>query len=167
MKYYRLNYKITSPKVRLIDETGKYIGVLETRQALLLAEEKGLDLIEVDPTQDPPVAKMIDFTQFKYELKKKERDYKTKQKKIELKGIRLTPRIGKHDIEIRLKNTLKFLEEGNKVKIEMIMRGRENMHADMARKIIEEFLQNLGENIKIDQPIKKEGGRFIVIINKK
>ncbi|MCD6470993.1 translation initiation factor IF-3 [bacterium] len=163
MKYYRLNYRIKAPKVRLIDENGKHIGVVETSKAIEMAQKKGLDLIEVNPNQDPPVAKILDFGQFKYQLSKKEK--KQKSKKGEVKGIRLSLRVGKHDLEFKRKQVDKFLKEGNKVKIEMLLRGRERTHADLGEKIINDFISSL-ENIKIEQPLKKQGPRITILISR-
>jgi len=163
MKYYRLNYRIKAPKVRLIDENGKHIGVVETSKAIEMAQKKGLDLIEVNPNQNPPVAKILDFGQFKYQLSKKEK--KQKSKKGEVKGIRLSLRVGKHDLEFKRKQVDKFLKEGNKVKIEMLLRGRERTHADLGEKIINDFISSL-ENIKIEQPLKKQGPRITILISR-
>lgn len=164
MKYYRLNNQITAPKVRLIDENGKFLGVIDTLQALEMAREKGLDLVEINPKEIPPIAKIMDFGQFKYEQSRKEKKAKVKQ--IEIKGIRLSLRMGKHDIEIRANQAKKFLEAQNKVQIEMQLKGRERTHFELAEKIINQFIVSLGEDIKIEQPLKKQGGRLTILIAK-
>lgn len=130
-----------------------------------MAQEKGYDLVEISPKAVPPVAKFLNFGQFKYELRKKEQQEKSKQKKTEVKGIRLSLRIGKGDLELKASQAKKFLEEGNKIKIEMILRGRENAHSDLAKKIIGNFLENL-EEIKIEQEVSKQGNKFIALISK-
>jgi len=164
MKYYRLNNRITAPRVRLIDEKGEHLGVVETSQALNLAWERGYDLVEINPQADPPVAKLINFGQFKYEQTRKQKGPKPKQ--IETKGIRLSLRVGKHDLELKINQAKKFLEEGNKVKIDMILKGREKAHFDLAEKIINQFIGGLSENIKIEQPLNKQGGRLTIVVAK-
>ncbi len=163
MKYYRLNNQISSPQVCLIDENGKFLGNIKTGEAVEMARERGLDLIEIGPKAEPPVAKISDFGQFKYELKKKDRQQKKQQKTGLIKGIRLTPRIGKHDIEIQVEKTKKFLTQRQKVKIEMILKGREKAHFDLAEQKIKEFISQL-EEIKIEQEPKRLGGSLTAII---
>ena len=140
------------------------MGNIETSKALAKAREKGLDLVEVSPKADPPVAKILDFGQFKYDLKKKDRQQKKQQKSGLTKGIRLTPRIGKHDLELRTNKVEKFISEGYKVKIEMILRGREKAHFDLAEQKIKEFIDSFGEKIKIEQAPKRQGSRLIALI---
>lgn len=164
MKYYRINNRITAPQIRLIDDQGKYLGVFKIEEALKMAQEKGLDLIEISPKENPPVAKIMDFGKFLYEQKKKERDTK-KKKKTEMKVLRLSLRVGKHDLEVRKNQSLKFLKEGHKVKIEMMLRGREMAHLDLAKKLIDDFIKSLGDNIKIEQPLIREGKKFNLIIS--
>ena len=144
------------------------MGTMETDKALSLAQERGLDLVEISPNENPPVAKILDFGQFKYDLKKKEKKQKTKQKGGETKGIRLSFRVGKHDLELKKKRAGKFLEEGYKVKIEMKLRGREKAHKDMAEDIIKRFIQSLQEEtaVKIDQPVNRQGSRLTAVISK-
>ncbi|MCH7758951.1 translation initiation factor IF-3 [Patescibacteria group bacterium] len=165
MKYFRVNNRISVPKVRLIDENNVHLGTLETEKALKIAQDKGLDLIEISPKADPPIAKITDFGQFKYSLKKKEKEQK-KQKKIgEVKGIRLTPRIGKHDLDFRVEKAKKFLSQNQKIKIEMILRGREKAHFSLARDLINQFISLLGEEVKIEQLPKKQGHRIIALLS--
>ena len=168
-KRYRTNEWIRAPKVRLIDETGQNLGVLDTAEALRQARQKGLDLIEVSPVAQPPVVKIINYNKFKYQEEKERRKLKAKQKKVEIKGIRLSLRISKHDMEIRKNQSKKFLEEGDKVKIEMMLKGRESRHKDLARKIINEFTENLNKEIEIitEQPLNILGGKLSIIIAKK
>lgn len=164
MKYYRLNNQIIAPEVRLLNEEGKNLGIVKTYEAIRMAQEKGLTLVEVDPKASPPVAKIIDFGQFKYETQKRER--KNRSKIVETKIIRLSLRIGKHDLEYKIKQSLKFLSIGHKVKIEMVLKGREKIHLDLAKKIIQDFIRNLDEGIKIEQPINYQGGRLKVLISR-
>ncbi|OQX71721.1 translation initiation factor IF-3 [Candidatus Parcubacteria bacterium 4484_255] len=167
MKYYRVNNKITAPQVRLINEKGEHLDVIKTEKALEMAREKKLDLVEISPQAKPPVAKILNFSRLKYNLKKKEKQQKKERAINEVKGIRLTPRIGKHDLDFRVKRAREFMDKGNKVKIEMILRGREKAHFPLAQKLTEEFISMLGENIQIEQKIKRQGNRLTVLISKK
>ncbi|MCD6442110.1 translation initiation factor IF-3 [bacterium] len=167
MKYYRVNNKITAPQVRLINEKGEHLDVIKTEKALEMAREKKLDLVEISPQAKPPVAKILNFSRLKYNLKKKEKQQKKERAINEVKGIRLTPRIGKHDLDFRVKRAHEFMDKGNKVKIEMILRGREKAHFPLAQKLTEEFINMLGENIQIEQKIKRQGSRLTVLISKK
>ncbi|MCF7906757.1 translation initiation factor IF-3 [Patescibacteria group bacterium] len=167
MKYYRVNKNITSPEVRLIDEKGEHLNVMAIEKALELAQEKKLDLVEISPQVKPPIAKIMDFSHFKYELKKKEKQQRKEQKINEVKGIRLTPRIGKHDLEFRLKKAQEFLDKGNKIKIEMILRGREKAHVSLAKELIQSFINQLGEDVQAEQKIKRQGNRLTTLVSKK
>jgi len=164
MKYYRLNNHITAPQVRLIDETGKFLGIVSTNEALRMAQEKGLDLVEINPKEEPPIAKIMDFGQFKYQEAKKER--KQKSKKTEVKGIRISLRTGKHDLEIKAEQAKNFHGKGNKVKIEMILKGRERTHLDLAEKIINDLINLIGPEVKIEQPLNKQGGKLTILISR-
>lgn len=165
MKYYRVNNRISSPKVRVIDENDKHLGVIETEKAIEMAFKKEMALVEISPKTDPPVAKIMDFGQFKYDLKKKEKQQKKQKKAGSVKGIRLTPRIGKHDIEMRAEIGKKFLGQNQKIKIEMILRGRERAHFDLATNLIKQFIDMLGENITIEQAPKRQGYRIIALVS--
>ena len=165
MKYYRLNNRITAPQIRLIDEGGKYLGTVEIEKALEIAQKKGLDLVEINPSADPPIVKILDFGRFKYDQKKKDRKQKKQQKVGGIKGIRLTPRIGKHDLDFRVTRAKQFLSENQKIKIEMILRGREKAHFDLAEKQLKQFIESLEEEIKIEQPPKRQGNRLIAVIS--
>jgi len=132
-----------------------------------MAREKELDLVEIGPNADPPIAKILNFGHFKYNLKKKEKKEKKQHKASGIKGIRLTPRIGQHDLGLRVAKAKEFISEGHKIKIEMVLRGREKAHFDLAKNLIKQFIELLGEDVKTEQPIKKQGSRLIVMVNKK
>jgi translation initiation factor IF-3 len=142
------------------------LGVLATAQALQMAKERELDLVVVSPKAQPPVAKFLNFSSYKYQKEKEARKQKAQQKSSEIKEIRLSPRIGHHDLEIRLKQAEKFLERGDKVSITVILKGRERQHADLGREILATFIRNLGEStkIKFEQDIKRQGANFSAII---
>ena len=166
---YRTNQFIKVPEVRLVDENGENLGVVPTEKALTMAREKELDLVEVSPLAKPPVAKILDFNKLKYQEGKEQRKEKAKQKKVEVKGIRLSLRIGKHDTETKLHQAEKFLSENDKVKIELFLRGRERQHRSLAKEIINNFLESLDQitPIKIEQELNVQGGRLTVVVNKK
>jgi len=153
----------------LIDETGQNIGVIATDKALALAQEKGLDLVEVSPLATPPVAKIVDYSKLKYQEEKERRKERAKQKKTEIKGIRLSLRISDHDKEVRIKQAEKFLNHEDKVKIEMILRGRERQHKDLAREIIKKFIDSIDQLIpvKTEQALNIQGSKLSVMIAKK
>ncbi len=138
---------------------------MSTQDALRLAQERHLDLVEVAPTANPPVCKIMDYGAFKYRQEKTERKQRLKQKKVEIKGIRISLKIGQHDLEHRMEQAKKFLELGDKVRVEMILRGREWQHQDLARQKITEFIAALGET-KVEQPLNRLGNRYIVLIGK-
>jgi len=153
----------------LIDETGQNIGNISTEKALALAREKGLDLVEVSPLANPPVAKIVDYSKLKYQEEKERRKEKAKQKKIEVKGIRLSLRISEHDKDVRIKQAIKFLNNEDKIKIEMILRGRERQHKDLGSDIINKFINSINSEVETntEQAIKAQGGKISAVIAKK
>ncbi|MFA7286667.1 MAG: translation initiation factor IF-3 [Patescibacteria group bacterium] len=162
---YKVNREITAPEVRLVDEKGQNVGVVATAEARAMAEKAGYDLVEVSPTAKPPVAKILDFSQFKYQRDKETQKAKQKQKKQETKGIRLSTRIGTHDLELRLNQASKFLDDGSKLKIELLLRGREHQHRELAEATINQFIDGLKKRytITIEQPVLKVGARMSLI----
>lgn len=170
-KRFRINQQIRVPEVFLIDENGESIGVMPTGKAIALAMEAGLDIVEVNPKVQPPVVKIIDYGQFKYKKEKEAQKQKVKQKKIEIKGIRLSVRISQHDFDFRVEQARKFLARGDKLKLELILKGRERQHPEKAEETMKKFYYLLKEtpgfNMEIEQGLTKQGGRFnIVLINK-
>ena len=171
-KQFNFNEKIQAEKVFLINEEGENVGLIETYKALEMAREVGLDLVEVNPKPDIPVAKILDLGQFKYELDKKSHKQKVLQKKVEIKNIRLSLRISKHDFDVRVEQAYKFLLKNNKTKIEIVLKGREKQHFEKAREIVTEFVNNLKNRSEIkveeEQPLTKQFGGFsIILVNKK
>ncbi len=169
-KDYRSNTSITAPEVRLIDENGEHAGVVTIEDAVRRAQELEMDLIEIEPKAEPPVCKIMDFGKLRYEMEKELRKQKARQKKTEVKGIRLSLRIGQHDRDVRLGQAQKFLEQDDKVKLEMVLRGRERQHADLARTIISEFVASLEERgvpVALEAPISVQGGRLSAVIGAK
>lgn len=167
---YRINEQITASEVRLIDDEGTYIGVLPFQEALQKAREAEADLIEINPGAEPPVCKIQDFGRLKYNDEKELRKQKAHQKKVEVKGIRMSVRIGKHDLDVRVNQAQKFLEQNDKVKLEIVLRGRERQHADLARETLQLFLgalQEAGVATVIESVPTLQGGRFSTIIGPK
>ena len=166
---YRANEHIRAPEVRVIDENGKNLDVMPTMEAVSLARERGFDLVEVMPNAQPPIAKLLDWGQFKYEKEKEARKQKAHAHKVEVKGVRLSIRIGEHDRGVRLDKAKEFLSGGDRVQVEIILRGRERQFTDLARQIIDRFVADLDAVIgaKIDQPFSRQGGRLTVVVAKK
>jgi translation initiation factor IF-3 len=162
-----INNQIRSPKVRVLDETEKQLGVLDLTEALRIAQERKLDLIQVTEKADPPVCKIMDYGKYLYWLQKKEKG--PRQRGGEVKGIRLTFNISSHDLETRAKQAEKFLKEGDKIRIEMILRGREKAHFDFARDKVNQFIEILNKIIQIkeDRELRREPRGFSIIIGKK
>jgi translation initiation factor IF-3 len=167
VKKFRLNRFIRVPEVRLIDDEGNNLGIIKIQDALRLAEEKELDLIEVSPKAQPPVAKIMDYGKYKYELDKQEKRNRAQIKKTETKGIRLTFRIKGGDLETRLKQAVGFLTDGHKVRIDLILKGREKAHADLATAKINEFVATLNSTQPVTtiQPLLRQGGKFSLTIS--
>ncbi|MBC7074331.1 translation initiation factor IF-3 [Candidatus Parcubacteria bacterium] len=166
-KQYLVNNQIRAEIVRVIDKEGKQLGIFKLEEALELARGQNLDLILITDKANPPVCKIADYGKFLYEIEKKERHQKGKQ--IETKTIRLTFNISLHDLQIKANQAEKFLKEGNRVAIEMVLKGREKIFEDKAKEKIEEFLKIMSQRIelKIDDPLRKIPKGFIIIISKK
>lgn len=166
---FRVNDSIVAPEVRVVDEEGVMIGVLPTAKAVSLAQERGFDLVEVFPKAEPPVCKILDFGQFKYQKEKELRLQKAHAKKVDTKGIRLSVKMGAHDLNIRREQAEGFLEDGDKIKIEIRLRGREKEHGELAYKRIQELLDKISERYQlfIEQPITRNAGNVSAIVGRK
>ncbi len=166
---FRANAQITVPNVRVIDEEGVFLGVMKTPEAIALAQSRDYDLVEVSPKEEPPVCKLIDYGAFKYQKDKETRQQKAHAKKVEVKGIRLSVKMGEHDLEVRRQQAIDFLKEGQKLKIEIILRGREKAHGEIATKRISEFLTFIGTHYTLftEQEIKQQGGNVSAIVGRK
>ncbi|MFA6105281.1 MAG: translation initiation factor IF-3 [Patescibacteria group bacterium] len=167
-KVYAINEEITAPELLVLGTEGNNFGIMTTGKALLLAREQGLDLVEINPITNPPVAKIIDFGQFRYNQEKEARLQKAHQHIVELKGVRISLRIGEHDLEIRKNQALKFLNDGNKAKIEIIMRGREMQQGARATEMLKLFVKKVGEVVPIrwEQDVERQGNKVTAIIAK-
>ena len=160
----RVNHQIKALSLRVITEEGEQIGIMKLSEALALADQHGLDLVEVSPLANPPVAKLIDFAKFRYQQKKMEQQQKKKAKKTEVKTIWLSVRISEHDMQIKAKKVSDFLQDGDLVRIELRMRGREQAYGDLARKQLENFLTLISFPHRVEVPIKRMGGTFSLTV---
>lgn len=169
LPHFKINNAITAPEVRLLAENGDHIGLLKIKDAIEKAKELDMDLVEVNPKSDPPVAQIMDFKHFRYQKEKEARKQKIKSRVGDLKGIRLSIRIGKHDLDIRKKQAEKFLERGDKVKVDVILKGAEKGKANMAFDVVKNFFTELSETveIKFEQQPQRQGHTVSAIINKK
>jgi translation initiation factor IF-3 len=137
---------IRIPQVRVVDEEGAQLGIMPTARALEMAQERGLDLVEVAPMAQPPVARFLDFGQYKYELTKKEKENKRRQRSVTFKEVRLSPKIGSGDFETKVHRAIEFLEEGDRIKVTVRFRGRELTHPELGRNLIARFVDRVGEH---------------------
>lgn len=161
---HRLNERIRVPRVRLIDDVGNQVGIVETREALRMARDKGLDLMEVAPNANPPVCKILDYGKFKYEKKKKEQQAKKKQAVVKVKEIQLRPNTEEHDLEYKFNNVRNFLEAGDKAKITMLFRGREVTKVDHGQKIMSKLIETVKDVSILESPPMMEGRKLIMIL---
>ena len=159
----RVNDQIRISPVRVVDQNGRMLGVIPTSDAQRLAAEAGLDLVEVAPNERPPVCRIMDYGKFKYEQGKKKKDaHKTHQ--VQVKEVRLRPKTGEHDIEFKIKQARGFLEQKDKVKINVIFKGRENAHHDRGRDILDGIVHKLEDVAKVEKPPGMEGGRTMTVV---
>lgn len=163
-KNFAVNEEIREREIRVIAHDGEQLGVIATKEALRIAEEKELDLVMISPGANPPVCKIMDLGKFIYEQSKKEKESKKKQKVINLKEIRVSPKIEEHDISIKANNAYKFLEDGDKVKITVRFRGREAEYSHVGRKILDNFYSRLEDICVIEKAAKLEGRNMIMIL---
>jgi translation initiation factor IF-3 len=163
----KINEAIEAEEIRVIDEEGKNLGIMEREKALLLAKEKGLDLIEISPHATPPVAKIIKFDKWRYQKEKEEKELLKKQKAKGLKQVQISPRTAEGDLLIKARQINKFLEDGHKVEINLKLKGRENINQEWALKKLEEFMKMITVPYTITMDIKKGGKGYITQITKK
>jgi len=160
----RVNQKIRAPRVRVIAPEGEQLGILDATEALRISAEYGLDLVEVAPNVDPPVCKIMDYGKFRYEESKKEHERKKKQAVVILKEIKLRPKTEEHDLEHKVKQLKKFLEEDCKVKVTIMFRGREITHPEQAHSLVNKIVELIGDAGQVEQAAKFEGRNMIMII---
>ncbi|HCY77302.1 MAG TPA: translation initiation factor IF-3 [Ignavibacteriales bacterium] len=159
-----MNEEIRTTKVRVIDVDGTQLGVYTVRDAIRLAEERGQDLVEIAPQADPPVCKIIDFGKYKYEQQKRDKIQKKNQVVSILKEIRMHPSTDVHDFEFKAKHAINFLEEGNKVKVSVMFKGREMAYTDKGEELLKKFIEKVEDVSKVESPIKLEGRNMNMIL---
>ena len=159
-----MNDRIRAPEIRLIGAEGENLGVVTPDKARMLAEEAGLDLVEISPNAAPPVCKIMDFGKFKYETQKREAEARKKQKIIEIKEVKFRPGTDTHDYEVKMRNVMRFLEDGDKVKVTLRFRGREMAHQELGRELLERIVSDVGEAGKVENMPRMEGRQMVMMI---
>ena len=162
-----INEQIRDREVRLIGENGEQLGIMSVREAMKLAEEAELDLVKIAPTAKPPVCKIIDYGKYRYELARKEKEARKKQKVVELKEIRLSPNIDSNDLNTKMNAAKKFLSKGDKVKITLRFRGREMAHMNASKHILDDFAESLAEVAVVEKAPKVEGRSISMVLAEK
>lgn len=160
----RINGQINIPSVRLVDQNGNMVGVIATSEAIKMADLAGLDLVEISPGASPPVCKILDYGKYRYEAQKKAHEARKKQKVVQIKEIKLRPTIDKHDLEIKVRNIIGFLEEGDKVRITLRFRGREMDHQELGMQVLNRVQEMLTDKCKIEQSPRVEGRQIVMAV---
>ena len=161
----RINEEIRAKEIRVVSSDGEQLGIMSVRDALKISLEKDLDLVEVAPTAKPPVCRIMDYGKYCYEQSKREREARKKQKIIEVKEIRMTPKIEEHDFQVKVKAAQKFLKDGDKVKAIIRFRGREIVHADLGKTLLKQLFEGVQENAIMEREPKIEGKNMIMILS--
>ena len=161
----RINQFITAPEVRVVHDEKGSLGIMSIKDALALAKEEGSDLVEIVPTAEPPVCKIINYGKYKFDIQKKSKEAKKKQKLVQLKEIKMRPQISIHDYNFKMKHIREFLDEGNKVKITIMFRGREMAHTKFGYDLIEKIIQDLENEAATEKPAKLEGKNLSAVLN--
>ena len=167
MRYVRINERISAKTVRVIGPEGEQLGVFPLEMALRKADELDLDLVEVAPQANPSVCRIIDFTKYKYEQDKKEKEQRKHQKHAQLKEVRIRPRIGSHDYEVKLKHIKEFLEKRHKVRVRMWFRGREIAHKDIGDRIIVKLIKDIEKEGRVDREPRMMGKTLVLVLSPK
>lgn len=160
----RANEEIDKPEVRLIDHEGENHGVVSTQQAITMAQQVGLDLVEISPNAAPPVCKILDYGKFKYQAQKKANEARKKQKTIEVKEIKMRPNIDTHDYDVKMRSIRRFFEEGDKVKVTLRFRGREMAHQELGMQLLSRVRAEVSEIAKVELSPKLEGRQMIMVM---
>lgn len=162
-----INHSIRVPQIRVIDNDGGHLGIMDTRSALSLAQEKDLDLVMINDKSEPPVCRIIDYGKFKYDLEKQERKNKKNQDKTSVKELKMRYTIEDHDYQVRVNQAEKFLKSGDKVKVTIKFRGRESQHSHLAENLLNDMAKDLQEYAELQQAPKKEGSNMIMLLSPK
>ena len=162
-----INGRIRDKEVRVIAENGDQLGVMPVKEAMKLAQEAELDLVKIAPKAQPPVCKIIDYGKYRYELARKEKEAKKKQKTVEVKEVRISPNIDTNDLNTKVNNAKKFIAKGNKVKVTLRFRGREMAHMQQSKHILDDFAEMLAEVAVVEKPAKLEGRSMSMVLTEK
>ena len=162
-----INGQIRDKEVRLISDTGEQIGIVSARDAQKMADEKNLDLVKISPQAKPPVCKIMNYSKYKFDLAKKEKEARKKQKVVAVKEVRLSPNIDTHDVQVKVKNAIKFLKDGNKVKVSIRFRGRELSRTDVAIDIMKDFADQVSEYGVVEKQPKMEARTMAMFVGQK
>ena len=162
-----INEQIRDKEIRLIGENGEQLGIMSAKEAFKMAKEAELDLVKIAPTAKPPVCKIIDYGKYRYELARKEKEAKKKQKTVEIKEVRLSPNIEANDLNTKVNMAKKFIAKGDKVKVTLRFRGREMAHMQSSKHILDDFAEALADIAVIEKPAKLEGKSMMVLTEKK
>lgn len=162
-----INEQVRDREVRVISSNGEQLGIMSSKEAMKLAREAELDLVKIAPNAKPPVCKIIDYGKYRYELARKEKEAKKKQKTIDVKEVRLSPNIDKNDLNTKINQARKFLSKGDKVKVTLRFRGRELAHVNSSKVILEEFAEQLSDVAVVDKQLKFEGRSMIMFLTEK
>ena len=162
-----INGQIRDKEVRVIAENGDQLGVMPVKEAMKLAQEAELDLVKIAPKAQPPVCKIIDYGKYRYELARKEKEAKKKQKTVEVKEVRISPNIDTNDLNTKVNNAKKFIAKGNKVKVTLRFRGREMAHMQQSKHILDDFAEMLAEVAVVEKPAKVEGRSMSMVLTEK
>jgi len=160
----RVNEAIRAREIRLIDENGEQLGIMVVREGLRIAAERGLDLVEVAPNAKPPVCRLLDYGKYKYEQAKRDREARKKQRTMDIKEVRMTPKIEGHDFQVKVRNAQKFLQDGDKVKATVRFRGREIVHADIGRALLLDLAEEVKDYGVIEREPRVEGKHMIMVL---
>ena len=160
----RINDDIRVREDRVIDENGQQLGIMATRDAVRIAEEHHLDLVEISPQARPPVCKILDYGKYRYEQQKREKEARKKQKVFEIKEVKLRPGIEDHDFDVKFKNAVRFLADGNKVKVTIMFRGREMSHPELGEVLLDKMAAQLGDTAVVEKKPKIEGRNMTMVV---
>ena len=162
-----INEQIRDREVRVIGPNGEQLGIMSAKEAYFKAKDAGLDLVKIAPTAKPPVCKIIDYGKYRYELARKEKEAKKKQKTIDVKEVRLSPNIDTNDLNTKINNAKKFISKGNKVKVTLRFRGREMAHVQQSKHILDDFAETLADVAVVEKPAKMEGRAMSMVLAEK
>jgi translation initiation factor IF-3 len=164
VKEASINWDIRAPEVRVIDPEGKQLGILAVKEAIRIAEERGLDLVEVSPNSQPPVCRIMNYGKYKYQQSKRTQEARKHQTVIQIKEVKVRPRTEEHDFQFKLRHVKRFLDEGNKVKISILFRGREIAHPEFGKEMLNRFIEGVKDGMVIEQFPRLEGRNMVMIM---